>query len=432
MPEVTAAAAPPPKDYSWAEYLDFMEGGADILNVPARPQEPATKAAQASQGAASPLPGFILALAIMIAAIFLSELPVWPFTMTDNGGKPTHPIEAVMMALILGMIVSNLITLPKMMNPGIKFSVKKLLPLGIIFLGARLDFKEMIKEGATGACMAALETAIAFMLLLWLSKMFKLPRKLGLLLGVGTAICGGTAIVATAPVIEAEEKDVVFSVATVTLLGLIGMFLLPVLAHSMHMDNKAFGYWAGLSIHQTPQVIASGFSYSAASGGTATTVKLARVCLLAPVVFVVGLLNARGEAKGGEKKKINYLQMFPMFVFGFLAFALAHTLNWLPTLHFTSPQFFGAPASDPKLADVLVKFSTWCIIISMAGVGLETRFHAMKQTGLKPFIAALIGVLVVATLVLLAIRTIPIKDDPATTAPSAPKPISLAHRSALG
>ena len=174
----------------------------------------------------------------------------------------------------------------------------------------------------------------------------KLPRKLGLLLGVGTAICGGTAIVATAPVLEAEEKDVVFSVATVTLLGLIAMFVLPVLAHSLHMSDKAFGYWAGLSIHQTPQVIAAGFSYSPEAGGTATTVKLARVCLsLAPVVFIVGLLHARGEARDNglaTKKKINYLQMFPMFVFGFLAFALARTLGWLPTLHFDAPKLLCA------------------------------------------------------------------------------------------
>jgi uncharacterized integral membrane protein (TIGR00698 family) len=407
MPELTAAE--PPKDYSWAEYLDFMEGGADILTVPPHAKDPQTKAAQAAASPAkTPIYGFLLAFGIMIAALFLSELPFKPFTVTDAAGKPSHPIEPVMMALILGMIISNVVTLPKSLNSGIKFCVKKLLPLGIIFLGARLDFNEMVKEGVLGAGMALLETAVAFMLLLWLSKVFKLPRKLGLLLGVGTAICGGTAIVATAPVLEAEEKDVVFSVATVTLLGLIAMFVLPVLAHSMHMSDKAFGYWAGLSIHQTPQVIAAGFSYSPEAGGTATTVKLARVCLLAPVVFIVGLLNARGEAKTNgftSKRKINYLQMFPMFVFGFLAFALARTLGWLPTLHFNAPTFFTKPAQDPTLADWLVKFSSWCIVISMAGVGLETRFHAMKQTGAKPFIAALIGVLVVATMVFVLIRT---------------------------
>ncbi|MDB6058682.1 MAG: hypothetical protein JWO95_2526 [Verrucomicrobiales bacterium] len=404
MPEVIAAN--PPKDYSWAEYLDFMEGGADILTVPPHAKEPQTKAAQAAVSTKAPVWGFLLAFGIMIAAIFLSELPFKPFTFTDGTGKASHPIEPVMMALILGMVVSNFMTLPKAVSPGIKFCVKKLLPLGIIFLGARLNFHEMIKEGVTGAAMALLETAVAFMLLLWLSKLFKLPRKLGLLLGVGTAICGGTAIVATAPVIEAEEKDVVFSVATVTLLGLIAMFVLPVIGHAIQMSDRAFGYWAGLSIHQTPQVIASGFSYSADAGATATTVKLARVCLLAPVVFIVGLLNARGEASDGvaTKKKINYLQMFPMFIFGFLAFALAQTLGWLPTLHFNSPTFFNAPMQDPKLGEWLVKISSWCIIISMAGVGLETRFHAMKQTGPKPFVAALIGVLVVASLVFVLIK----------------------------
>jgi uncharacterized membrane protein YadS len=185
------------------------------------------------------------------------------------------------------------------------------------------------------------------------------------------------------------------------------MFLFPVIAHSMHMTNKAFGYWAGLTIHQMPQAVAAGFSYSADAGGTATTVKLARVCMLAPVVFIVGLINAHGEAKENgvtAKKKINYLQMFPMFVFGFLALALAQTFGWLPELHFSSPRFFGVPAADPKLGDWLINLSSWCIITSMAGVGLETRFHAMKQTGPKPFVAALIGGVVVSVLVLILIN----------------------------
>src|SRR6185436_6292687 len=148
-----------------------------------------------------------------------------------------------------------------------------------------------------------------------------LPSKLGLLLGVGTAICGGTAIVATAPVIEAEEKDVVFSVATVTLLGLIAMFTLPVVGHLLDLSSKQFGVWAGLAIHQTPQVVAAGYAYSPPklayspeAGDTATIVKLARVCLLAPVVFFIGLLHARRKADhevAGGRKKINYLHLFP-------------------------------------------------------------------------------------------------------------------------
>ena len=313
-----------------------------------------------------------------------------------------------MLAIIFGMIFSNVWRLPKSCGPGIKFSVKKLLPLGIILLGARLDFGAIIKVGAESVGLTVLETVVAFSLLLWIAHQMKLPRKLGLLLGVGTAICGGTAIVATAPVIEADEKDVVFAVATVTLLGLIWMFVLPVLGETLGLSAKAFGVWAGLSIHQTPQVIAAGFAYFKdpdISGSTATIVKLARVCLLAPVVFVVGWLHARGEArdKGGmAKKNISYLKLFPTFVFGFLAMALFRTMDVLPVLHFGKSHVFNG--GDYPLAVTCDQISKYCIVISMAGVGLETTLGAMKQTGLKPFLASLVVALVITVMILSLIK----------------------------
>src|SRR5205085_2558993 len=180
-----------------------------------------------------------------------------------------------------------------------------------------------------------LETVVALLLLLGLTRLLRLPAKLGVLLGVGTAICGGTAIVATAPVIEAEEKDVVFSVATVTLLGLIAMFLLPIAGHFLQLNSRAFGVWAGLAIHQTPQVVAAGFAYSPEAGQMATIVKLARVCLLAPVVFLIGIIYARKKLKHTgieQRKKVNYLHLFPMFILGFVGLALLKTMGLLPDL----------------------------------------------------------------------------------------------------
>jgi uncharacterized integral membrane protein (TIGR00698 family) len=389
----------PPKDYSWAEYLDCMEGGSDVLSLP---PSKTTKPAPA----ASLIYGLGLTLMLTVAAVWLSEASVWPFTLP--GGR--HPIEPVMLAIIFGMIFSNVWRLPKSCGPGIKFSVKKLLPLGIILLGARLDFGSIIKVGAESVGLTVLETVVAFSLLLWISHQLKLPRKLGLLLSVGTAICGGTAIVATAPVIDADEKDVVFAVATVTLLGLIWMFVLPILGEALGLSAKAFGVWAGLSIHQTPQVIAAGFAYFKnpdVSGSTATIVKLARVCLLAPVVFVVGWLHARGEARGkGEmaKKNISYLKLFPTFVFGFLAMALLRTMDLLPALHFGKSHFF--EGGDYPLAATCDQISKYCIVISMAGVGLETTLSAMKQTGLKPFLASLAVALVITVMILSLIKVL--------------------------
>jgi uncharacterized integral membrane protein (TIGR00698 family) len=307
------------------------------------------------------------------------------------------------------MVISNIWSIPRPLHSGIKFSVKKLLPIGIVLLGARLNFAEMLKVGGQGLALSVLETGVALFLLLVLTKLMKLPRKLGVLLGIGTAICGGTAIVAVAPVIEAEEKDVAFSVATVTLLGLIGMFLLPVLGHTMAMTEKAFGVWAGLAIHQTPQVIAAGFAYGTEAGETATIVKLARVCLLAPVVFVIGLVYARQKLKRtgvSEHKNINYAHLFPMFVLGFLAMALLNTAGLLPkvTAHITNASVLHAGDREINTANFLEQISKICIVISMAGVGLETKFASMRQTGMKPFIASLVAVLVVAVMVLALIK----------------------------
>ena len=397
-------------DYSWAEYLDYMEGGgSDVVSLPS-----AKPAAAPAEKKDHPIWGVLVSVAVTLVAIWLSEVHVPPFTLA--GGR--HPIEAVMLAIVLGMILSNCWTLPKAVQPGLKFSVKKLLPLGIVLLGARLNFREMVKVGAQGLILSILETVVALVLLMLLTRLLKLPRKLGVLLGVGTAICGGTAIVATAPVIEAEEKDVVFSVATVTLLGLIAMFALPVIGHFLELSSKAFGIWAGLAIHQTPQVVAAGFAYSPSgqpyspeAGQTATIVKLARVCLLAPVVFIIGVVYARQKLKAtgvGERKKINYFHLFPMFVIGFLAVALLNTIGLLPklTFHIAEGGLLASGDRDWNLAGFLEQISKVCIIISMAGVGLETKFAAMRQTGLKPFVASLIAVLVVAVMILGLIKVL--------------------------
>src|SRR5207244_1295387 len=230
-------------DYSWAEYLDYMEGGgSDVLTLPAAAKPAAVPSIKKAD---QPIWGVLLAIVVTLCAIFLSELPFRPFTLP--GGR--HPIEPVMLAIVLGMLLSNAWALPKALHPGIKFSVKKLLPLGIVQLGARLNFSDMLRVGLDGLVLSVLETIIALGLLLGLTRLLKLPAKLGTLLGVGTAICGGTAIVATAPVIEAEDKDVVFGVATVTLLGLIAMFTLPLIGQFLHLTGKAFGIWAGLAIH---------------------------------------------------------------------------------------------------------------------------------------------------------------------------------------
>lgn len=381
-------------EYLWAEYLGCMEGlPTDIVSV---------KVAQPKQTAAW---GVMICLGITLISMWMNELKIWPFTMKDG----RHPFEPVMISIILGMVLSNLWKLPKAMQPGVKFSVKKLLPLGIILLGARLDFSKIIKLGAVGIAMSCFEILLALALMFFFMRWLKLTGKLGTLLAIGTAICGGTAIVAAAPVIEAEEADVVFGVATVTLLGLIGMFVMPVLGHLMAMSDQAFGIWAGLAIHQTPQVIAAGFAYSQSAGETATIVKMSRVCMLAPVVFVIGLIYARMKIKqqgSVERKQINYFSLFPKFVLGFLALALLQSMGWLPDFTMHMHNGSGTADHDFSMAKVALAGANFFIVMSMAGVGLETKLHAMRQTGLRPFFAAAVSALVIAVVILGLIRVL--------------------------
>jgi uncharacterized integral membrane protein (TIGR00698 family) len=399
-------------DYSWAAYLDYMEGGgSDVVSLPL-----AQPAAAAQPRKEQPLWGLLAAVGVSLLALWLNSFNFWPFTVHSAGGRVSHPVEPVMVAIILGMVISNVWSLPKVLQAGLKFSVKKLLPLGIVLLGARLNFGELLRVGAAGLVLSALETVVALSLLLLLARWLKLPAKLGTLLGVGTAICGGTAIVAAAPVIEAEDKDVAFSVATVTLLGLLGMFLLPPLGHMLDLTSRQFGVWAGLAIHQTPQVVAAGYAYSPknleyspVAGDTATIVKMARVCLLAPVVFLLGLWHTRRKARQdgpAVARKINYVHLFPMFVLGFLGMALLNTLGLLPELTVRHAVGFSQGTHTLALAGAAEQASRFCILLSMAGVGLETKFSAMRQTGIKPFAASLVVVLVVAVMVLVLIRAV--------------------------
>ncbi len=352
--------------------------------------------------------GILACLLITGAAWQLSELPFSPFTIVRNG-KPQHPIEPVMMAIILGMIIANLIPLPKALQKGIKFSAKRFLPLGVIFLGARLDFNQIIRVGSAGLLMSLATIIMGLGLFLLFIRLGWVRQKLGLLLGIGTAICGGTAIVAAAPVIEADEQDVTFGVATVTLCGLVAMFVLPVLAGIMHLSPRAYGMWAGLSIHQTPQVIAAGFALGEESGAYATTVKLSRVCLLAPVLMLIGWQAARMQLiEGGPgTKRIHWARMFPMFVLGFIAMALLRTLGLLPewSTHFQHwPAFIAKDGTyHISIAGLCEDLSKFFIVISMAGVGLETRFSAFKQTGLKPLVMSFAAAIVICVVILICL-----------------------------
>ena len=226
-----------------------------------------------------------------------------------------------------------------------------------------------------------------------IGKKLGLPDKLATLIGIGTAICGSTAIVAASPAIDARDEEVTFSVATITIFGVLAIFLYPLLGKMMVLTDLQFGTWSGVAVHETAQVVAAGFSFSDPAGQIATVVKLTRTVLLAPIVLILGILYSRNQ-RGQSVSKVNYFKIFPWFVVGFIAMAGLRTMGDSLFLESTQWSNFLAQAST---------LSKFMIVTSMAGVGLLTNFDDMKRVGIKPFIVGLVASLIMAVFSLVLI-----------------------------
>jgi len=338
------------------------------------------------------VPGVALAALLAVAADRISQLPFAPFTLPGRDGNPVHPVEAVLLAILLGLLINNLFRLPKSIVPGANYCLKSVLALGIVLMGSKLNFFDVMKLGGLSAVLVLIVIAVALAVSTRVARMLKMEEKLGALIAIGCTICGGSAIAATAPAIEADDKDVAFAVGTITILGVAAMFLYPVISSTAGLTDVGFGIWAGTSIHNTPQVVAAGIMRSPVSGDVATAVKMIRNLFIAPIVILFGFLF-RNRRSAGTERKIRYRELFPTFVLGFLLMALFRTAM--------SSMGMVGNVREPRalwpLFQLLEGASAWVIIVSMAGIGLTTNLRDMRKLGVRPFLAGLITTVVVAT-----------------------------------
>lgn len=341
--------------------------------------------------------GFTLALVMAIAAYWLHGL--------------SSMIEPMLVTIVAGVLVRNTIGLSPRFLVGVKWCVLFLMPLGIVLMGARLNFYDVVRTSGQALIISVICVGIAIALTLWMCRRVGIGQKLGILLAIGTAICGGTAIAVVAPVIEADENDTAFAITTVTLFGLVAVFVLPLLGHVMDLSQLEFGVWAGTSVHQTPQVVATGFAYGPTAGDVATIVKLVRVLLLAPVV--IGLSIWYGRQKRAQQiahvSKVGKLTtLFPPFILGFVFVALAATLHLLPnfTLHLQDSFLWNAGDVDVVLAKKVTWLSTFILTIAMAGVGLGVDLRGVRKIGLGALYVGLAAAVVLALFSLVLLKVI--------------------------
>lgn len=316
----------------------------------------------------------------------------------ETGWSRATLLDPILLSMLLGLAVGNFIAGTELLS-GASFTVRKLLPLGIILLGARMDFFEALRIGVPGLVMSLGVVVLSVGSLLCLGKWLGLDHKMALLLGIGTGICGGTAIVAVAPLLKAKENHVLICVGLVTLLGLGAMILLPLLSRWLGLSETQFGLLAGLTIHQTPQVIAAGFAVGEEAGQVATVAKLSRVCLLAPVAVLVGWWMSRNEIKITARKKPWY-RLVPGFAIGFLLVALGKTFGLFPEISLE----WEMTGFDFDSASLLKGTSTFLLAAGMVGVGFQTRISQAREVGWRPLAASLAASLFITAVVLFAVR----------------------------
>ena len=206
-------------------------------------------------------PGFALVLIIGLSARFIQTL------MTVNGKEV---VSAVAIAIIFGILISNLLGMPDACKPGTSFAVKRILRVGIGLMGAQLSLGQVLETGAASVLVVAACIVLAILVVRFVSMRMGLSDRLGTLLGVGTSICGVTAIVATAPVIEAREEETSLAVTTITVFGLLAVVIYPILGRLWELSDTFFGTWAGTAVNDTSQVVATGLIFSQKAGEVAT------------------------------------------------------------------------------------------------------------------------------------------------------------------
>ena len=348
----------------------------------------------------STIPGLALTLVLAVAAQVIFQLPVPPFSIGDPA---RHPIDAMLVAILLGILVRNTVGLHASMTAGVRYAVLKLLPIAIVLMGAKLDFFDVMRTSGHALVISVLCVMIALGLTLWLCRLTGVGQKLGILIGVGTAICGGTAIAVTAPVIEADDNETAFAVTTITVLGLVSVFLFPAIGAALDMGQREFGVWAGTAVHSTPQVVATGFAYGPIAGDVATIVKLVRVLLLAPVVMIIGAWYG-AQKRRRQQAHVTQLgrmsTLFPPFIFGFVLVALAGTMNLLPdfTLHLEESFLWQQQELPVTLAHMVTTVSGFLITMSMAGVGLGVHLRGFATVGMKPLYIGIFATAVLAAI----------------------------------
>ena len=327
------------------------------------------------------LSGITLSVIIAAVAVFIENL------------LPIHLIGGAVIAMFIGMIVNHFIGKNSFFASGIKFTSKKILKFAIILLGLSLNINTILHVGKMSLVVMIFTLATCFGGGYFIGKALGLNWKLSNLISAGTGICGGSAIAAIAPTIDADDSDVAYAMSATFLFDMAMIVLFPIMGRAIGMSAEAFGIWAGTAVNDTSSVVATGYAFSEAAGDFATMVKLTRTLSIIPTVLTFALIQMslkRKEAiKVGKSAKeiktsFSFSKIFPWFILGFLAMSIVASIFTIPA----------------EIVATTKSVSKFLLVCALAAIGLNTSFKDMKKSGIKPMIH---GFIISALVVIVAL-----------------------------
>jgi len=295
---------------------------------------------------------------------------------------PYNLISASVIAMLLGMLLNPLAAKFTNLNYGFEFTAKKLLRVAIILMGASLSFKQVLEVGKFSLFVMTFTLITAFGGGHLLGRVLKMNWRLSSLISAGTGICGGSAVAAIAPVIEAEDTDIAYAISATFIFDIIMVVLFPIMGRYFGMSDLGFGLWTGTAVNDTSSVMAAGYAFSDAAGHYAVIVKLTRTLSIIPVVLMFSLINQHLKAKDNlssevsvteedySKVKIELSKIFPWFILGFLALVIIRSVGLISN----------------SLSSNLGSISKFLMVMSLGAIGFRTNAKKLAKSGFIPML----------------------------------------------
>lgn len=310
------------------------------------------------------IPGIVITILLAMVAIFIS------------GFIPYHLISGSVFALLIGMLLNPIVSKYSLVKKGIDFTSKQILRLAIILMGLTLSFTQVLLVGRYSLIVMVFTLFVAFGGGYLFGRLFKMDWRLSSLISAGTGICGGSAIAALAPTIDAEDKDIAYAISATFLFDILMVILFPLAGRYLGMSDIGFGLWAGTAINDTSSVVAAGYAFSDAAGSFSVIVKLTRTLSIIPVVLIFSMINARIKEKSADvqstvaRNKVSIKSIFPYFILLFLLMVTIKSIGVLPVV----------------VSDGAATLSKFLMVMALGAIGLKTNFKQVAKAGFKPML----------------------------------------------